>query len=90
MKLYQCFLGGTPRIFAISMFYVRNPCKPWQIKINQDSGHFSGCHINIAAFFAEHLELWEYKRFAGGVWVTYDKVKSTIKNQDNLHIENTK
>ena len=60
------------------------------IKTNQDSGHFSGCHINIAAFFAKHLELWEYKRFTHGVWVSRDKAKSTIKNQDTFHIENTK
>ena len=72
------------------MFYVRNPCKLKQIKINQDSGYFSGCQINIVASFAEHLELWEYKRFTRGVWVTSDKVKSTIKNQDTFHIENTK
>ena len=89
-KQYWCFLG-TPRIFTIiSIFYVTNPCKQWQIKINQHSGHFSGCHINIVAFFAEHLEVWEYKRFTRGVWVTSDKVKSTIKNQDTLHIENKK
>ena len=72
------------------MFYARNLCKQWQIKINQDLGHLLGCDINIAASFAEHLELWEYKRFACGVWVTSDKVKSGIKNEDTLHIENTK
>ena len=72
------------------MFYVRNPCKQWQIKINQDSGHFSGCHINVVAFFAGNLELWEDKRVTRGIWVTSDKVKSAIKNQDTFHIENTK
>ena len=44
--------------------------------------------INIVASFAEHLELWEWKRFTEGVWVNSDKVKSTIKNQDTLHIDN--
>ena len=56
---YWCFLGGTPRIFTVSMFYVRNLCKQWQMKIKQDSGHFSGCPVNIVASFGEHLELWE-------------------------------
>ena len=41
-------------------------------------------------FFAEPLELWESKHFTPGVWITSDKVKSTIKNQDTLQIENTK
>ena len=59
---YWCFLGCTPWIFTISMFYVRNPSKQWQIKINDDSGHFSGCPINIVVSFAEQLELWEKKR----------------------------
>ena len=76
-KQYWCFLGGTPWIY--SMFYLRNPCKQWQIKLYQDSGHFSGCHNNIVASFAERLDLWEYERFTRGVWVTTDKVKSAIK-----------
>ena len=28
---YCCFLRGTPRIFTISMFYIWNPRKQWQI-----------------------------------------------------------
>ena len=44
----------------------------------------------LISSFAKHLELWEYKRFTRGVWVISDKVKSTIKNQETLHIENTK
>ena len=72
---YWCFHGGTPRIFTISMFYISNPCKQWQIKINQDSGYLSGCPINIVASFAEHLELWEQIRFTRGVCETSDKVK---------------
>ena len=50
---YWCFLGGTPRIFTFSMFYVKNPCKQWPIKIKEDSGHFLGYPINIVASFAE-------------------------------------
>ena len=50
--------------------------------------NFSGCHINIAASFAEHLELCEYKRFTRGVWVTSVKWKSTSKIQDIFYIEN--
>ena len=76
-------------LFSHSMFYVRNPCKRWQIKINKDSSHFSRGQINIVASFAEHLEHWKYKRFTR-VWVIRDKVKSTIKSQDTLHIEKTK
>ena len=60
-----------------------------QIKINQDSGHFSGYPINMVASFAEHLELRESKRFTRGGWVTSEKVKSTIKNQDTLHTEDS-
>ena len=60
-----------------------------QIKINQDSGHFSGYPINMVASFAEHLVLRESKRFTRGGWVTSEKVKSTIKNQDTLHIEDS-
>ena len=48
------------------------------MKINQDSGYFSGCPINIVASFAEHLEL--NNTFTGRVWVTTEKVKSTTKN----------
>ena len=70
------------------MFYVRNPWKEWQIKINQDSGHFSGYHINIIASLAEHLGLCEYKRFTRRVWVTSVKWKSASKIQDIFYIEN--
>ena len=44
----------------------------------------------LISSFAKHLELWEYKRFTRGVWVISDKLKSTIKDQDTLHIKNTK
>ena len=80
-RQYWCFLAGTPRIFTISMFYVRNPGKQWQIKINQDSAHFSACPINIVVSFAEHLKLWELKRFTRGVLVTSDKVKSLQESE---------
>ena len=55
--------------------------------------HFSGCHVNIVVSFAEHLELWECKRFISGVWwqsKTSEKVKLGIKNQETLHMENAK
>ena len=43
----------------------------------------------MVASFAEHLELRESKRFTRGGWVTSEKVKSTIKNQDTLHIDDS-
>ena len=43
----------------------------------------------MVASFAEHLELRESKCFTRGGWVTSGKVKSTIKNQDTLHIEDS-